>query len=49
MPEAALEKSAAAIRALLVKTIGFGPEVEPEVKVIRASLLPPKIFFGIRP
>ena len=49
MPEAALEKSAAAMRALLVKTIGFGPEVEPEVKVMRASFLPPKMFFGMCP
>ena len=37
------------MRALLVKTIGFGPEVDPEVKVIRASFLPPKMFLGTRP
>ena len=40
---------AEAIRALLVKTIGLGPEVEPEVKEMRASRLAAKVFLGIWP
>ena len=37
------------MRALLVKTMGLGPEVEPEVKEIRASWLPAKMLRGIWP
>ena len=32
-----------------MKTIGLGPEVEPEVKEIRASRLAAKVFLGMRP
>ena len=37
------------MRALLVNTIGLGPEVEPEVNEMRASRLAPKVILGTWP
>ena len=34
---------------LFVNTIGFGPEVEPEVNEIKASRLALKVCFGTKP
>ena len=46
---AVLLKMAPETKALLVNSRGFGPEVEPEVKVMRATLLALKVFLGTRP